>query len=239
MITRREALKQTALAGAAIAAFSSIPQLHAQTVGAAGGPFKLPPLPYSVDALEPYIDARTMELHHNKHHAAYVNNLNKAIAEAPGATGKSIEEILTNLDALPEKIRLTVRNNGGGHFNHSLFWQMMEKNGGGQPPAELSKAMDAAFGNFAGFKDKFVETATKVFGSGWAWLTVANGQLKIESQPNQDAPLGGGRLPILGLDVWEHAYYLQYQNRRADYIAAWFNVINWDFAAERFAKSKR
>ncbi len=242
MITRREALKQTALAGVAIAGFAAIPNLHAQTgstVPAAGGPFTLPPLPYPADALEPHIDARTMEIHHGKHHAAYVANLNKALAATPDVSGRSIESILLDLDRLPAPIRTAVRNHGGGHYNHSLFWQMMKKNGGGEPSGELAKAINSAFGSFSGFKEKFTEAATKVFGSGWAWLIAANGKLMIEGAPNQDAPLGAGRLPILGLDVWEHAYYLKYQNRRPEYITAWFNVINWDFVSGRFAEGKR
>jgi len=220
----------------------------------------LPPLPYALDALEPHIDARTMEIHHGKHHKAYVDNLNKAVAEFPDLAKRPIEDLLRDLNssAVPEKIRSAIRNNGGGHFNHSLFWQMLRKGGGGEPKGELAKTIESNFGNFASFKTKFVETATKVFGSGWAWLVLEGGVLKIESMPNQDSPISPSLLPtevsdslgkklamihpsqqpLLGLDVWEHAYYLKYQNKRADYIAAWWNVVNWDFVAERYAKLK-
>lgn len=243
MMNRRDALKITA-AAAACATLSPLASAAAQAAPAVtppGGPFTLPPLPYPVDALEPHIDARTMEIHHGKHHAAYVANLNKAVAEVPGLDQKPVEELLRNLDAVPEKVRTAVRNSGGGHYNHSLFWQMMSKQGGGQPTAELARAIDASFGSFSAFKEKFAESATKVFGSGWAWVTAEpGGKLSIESSPNQDSPLmlpsGSGKTILLGLDVWEHAYYLKYQNRRPEYIAAWFNVANWDFAADRFAK---
>jgi len=240
MMTRRDAIKTTALTVAACATATTA--LGAAQEAPATGPFTLPPLPYPVDALEPHIDARTMEIHHGKHHAAYVANLNKALAEAPGAANLPIEKILASLDSLPEKVRTAIRNNGGGHANHSLFWQMMKKNGGGQPTAELARGIERAFGSFPAFKEKFTEAATKVFGSGWAWLVASpSGQLAIESTPNQDTPLMGAarNLPLLGIDVWEHAYYLKYQNRRADYIAAWFNVIDWDFVADRLAKHQR
>jgi Fe-Mn family superoxide dismutase len=234
MITRREALKQTA---AVLAMAATLPiQAQPTPAPAPTGPFTLPPLPYPVDALEPYIDARTMEIHHGKHHATYVTNLNKAVADFPDLKQKTVEELLASQATLPEKIRAAVRNSGGGHFNHSLFWQMLKKNGGGQPQGELAKAIDASFGSYPAFKDKFTEAATKVFGSGWAWLALSGKTLKIESMPNQDAPIVTGLQPILGLDVWEHAYYLKYQNRRPEYIAAWFNVVNWDFASERFSK---
>jgi len=237
MITRRDALKRTAWMAAAVTLPTSLTlPVEAQTSPAASGPFMLPPLPYAADALEPHIDARTMEIHHDKHHAAYVTNLNKALADFPELGKKPIEELISTQNTLPEKVRTAVRNQGGGHLNHSLFWQMMKKGGGGQPAAELAKAIDTSFGSFSGFKEKFTEAATKVFGSGWAWLVLSGKTLKIESLPNQDAPLASGLQPILGLDVWEHAYYLKYQNRRPEYIAAWFNVINWDFAGERFAK---
>src|SRR5258706_10900788 len=242
MITRRQALKTTALATAAC---SSVPSLNISSAQAAPagsaaptGPFTLPPLPYSFDALEPHIDARTMEIHHDKHHATYVANLNKAVADSPELGKKSVEDLLKNLNTLPEKVRTAVRNQGGGHYNHTLFWQMMKKNGGGQPKGELAAAIDRSFASFSGFKDKLTETATKVFGSGWAWLLMDGKELKIESAPNQDAPISQGKEPLLGIDVWEHAYYLKYQNRRPEYIAAWFNVVNWDFAAEAFDKLK-
>ena len=240
-MTRRDALKTTVLATTACLAAPAVNPLNAQTSSAAPatGPFKLPALPYAYDALEPHIDARTMEIHHDKHHAAYVTNLNKAVADAPELAQRKIEDILKDLGTVPEKIRTAVRNQGGGHYNHSLFWQMMKKGGGGQPGAELAKAIDQSFGSFSGFKDKFTEAATKVFGSGWAWVCAGPGKkLMIESSPNQDNPQSGGKTPLLGLDVWEHAYYLKYQNRRPEYIAAWFNVINWDFVAESFAKLK-
>jgi len=245
-MTRRQALKTTTLAAAACAAASPLinSAAHAQAAAAPpSGPFMLPPLPYPTDALEPHIDARTMEIHHDKHHAAYVNNLNKAVADYPDLAGKRVEDLLGNLNTLPEKIRTAVRNNGGGHYNHSLFWQMMKKGGGGEPRGEFAVAFERSFGGYAAFKEKFTEAATKVFGSGWAWLTLdAQGKMAIESSPNQDSPVAQTavappRLPLLGLDVWEHAYYLKYQNRRPEYIAAWFNVINWDFVANRFASA--
>jgi Fe-Mn family superoxide dismutase len=235
MMTRRDALKSTALATATIAA---LPGAMAQTAPAAVfAPYKLPALPYALDALEPHLDARTMEIHHDRHHKAYVDNLNKALVDFPEVAKEPVEVLLFNLNsAVPEKARTAVRNNGGGHFNHSLSWQMMKKDGGGQPKAELAKAIEASFGNFTDFKTKFTEAATKVFGSGWAWLVLNEGKLAIESLPNQDSPVSSKKQPLLGLDVWEHAYYLKYQNKRADYIAAWWNVVNWDFVAERYAK---
>jgi Fe-Mn family superoxide dismutase len=199
----------------------------------ADGAFELAPLPYAHAALQPHIDARTMEIHHGRHHAAYVRNLNDALAKQPALTQHSLPELLADINALPETVRLTIRNNGGGHYNHALFWQTMSPEGGGEPGGELAKAIGAAFGDFAGFKAKFTETAARVFGSGWAWLVARqNGALAIGSTPNQDNPLMTGvsaltGAPILGLDVWEHAYYLHYQNRRADYIQAWWNVVDW------------
>lgn len=240
MMTRRYALKNTVLAGAALAA---LPRAMAQTgttpspTAAPGGPFKLPPLPYPYDALEPYIDAKTMELHHDRHHAAFVANLNRAVADYPDVARLSIEVLLSNLDAVPEKIRTTVRNQGGGHYNHSLFWLMMKK-GGGQPQGPLAAAINQAFGSFDGFKEEWTKTANSLFGSGWAWLTLdANKQLAIETTPNQDATISHGRQPVLGIDVWEHSYYLKYQNRRPEYVAAFFNVINWDFVSDRYQKT--
>jgi len=239
MMTRRQALKTTALATAAVA---TVPGVIAQpTPTAPSGPFTLPPLPYAFDALEPHIDARTMEIHHDRHHKAYVDNLNKAVAELPQFTelaNDSVVGFLKDLSSVPEKLRTAVRNHGGGHYNHSLFWQMMKKNGGGEPKAELAKVIEQNFGTFTDFKTKFSETALKTFGSGWAWLVWHGGKLTIESSPNQDSPLSAGKQPLLGLDIWEHAYYLKYQNKRADYIAAWWNVVNWDFVAERYAKVK-
>lgn len=199
---------------------------------------QLPPLPYGFDALEPHIDAETMQIHHDKHHAAYVANLNKAVVEFPDLGKKPVEDLLKDLTVIPEKIRLAVRNQGGGHYNHSIFWPMMKKNGGGEPSGELSKAIDKTFGSFSAFKDHFTKSALAQFGSGWAWLVLDGSDLKIESSPNQDSPIRVGQQSLLGLDVWEHAYYLKYQNRRPDYIAAWFNVINWDYVAEQFKKGK-
>ncbi|HEX5399201.1 MAG TPA: superoxide dismutase [Verrucomicrobiae bacterium] len=207
-------------------------------VPAATGPFTLPPLPYAFDALEPYIDARTMEIHHDKHHAAYVANLNKAVAQYPDVVGMSLQDMLRDLNAIPEPIRAAVRNNGGGHYNHSLFWQTLKKGGGGEPTGDLAKAIDSAFGSFTGFKENFSKAAAGQFGSGWAWLVIgADKQLGIEPTANQDSPVSQGRQPLLGIDVWEHAYYLKYQNRRAEYVTAFFNIINWDFVAERYDKA--
>ena len=232
MMTRRQALQITALAAASVAAF---PSAQAQPV-APTGPFKLPPLPYAFDALEPHIDARTMEIHHDKHHAAYVTNLNKALAGHEDLAGKSIDDLVRGLAQVPEAIRPAVRNAGGGHANHALFWQMMKKNGGGEPKGALGQALEKKFGTYDKFKEEFTAAATKVFGSGWAWLTLDGKELKIESTPNQDSPLTAGRVPLLGLDVWEHAYYLKYQNRRPEYITAFHNVIDWDFVTARFEK---
>jgi superoxide dismutase, Fe-Mn family len=239
MMTRRQVLKTTALASVAYAAASSLRTLNAQPAQAPAattgptGPYTVPPLPYAYDALEPHIDARTMQIHHDKHHAAYVANLNKAVADFPDVGKQPVGDLLKDLSAVPEKIRTAVRNNGGGHYNHSLFWQMMKKKGGGEPAGELSKAIDKNFGSFGAFKTQFTKAALGQFGSGWAWLVANGGDLKIEPTPNQDSPVSAGKQPLLGLDVWEHAYYLKYQNRRADYIAAWFNVINWDYVAEK------
>ena len=193
----------------------------------------LPPLSYDYGALEPHIDARTMEIHHTKHHQAYISNLNAALEKAPNLQGKSLEELLGNLDAVPEQIRTAVRNNGGGHWNHTMFWQIMGPNTGGEPTGKLADAIKSSFGGFDQFKEKFAAAATGRFGSGWAWLIADGGKLTIESTPNQDTPVMEGKSPILGLDVWEHAYYLKYQNRRPDYIGAWWNVVNWDEVAKR------
>ena len=246
MMTRRQAIKTTALATAAIATVSDVISQPAATVSTASL-FTLPPLPYALDALEPHIDARTMEIHHGKHHKAYVDNLNKALADWPTRVypgSDQVENLVKDWAAAPEKTRAAVRNQGGGHFNHSLFWQMMSKSGGGEPKTELAKAIEANFGSVASFKESFAKAATSRFGSGWAWLVANKEKLEIVSTANQDSPLMGSAIagsegqPLLGLDVWEHAYYLKYQNKRADYIAAWWNVVNWDFVAERYAKSK-
>ncbi len=188
----------------------------------------LPDLGYSFDALEPSIDARTMEIHHTKHHQAYVDNLNKALEEFPDEANKSLEELLINLEAVPEKIRTAVRNHGGGHYNHSLFWKLMKAGGGGEPGGSLGGAIVKDFGDFAKFREQFSAAAMGRFGSGWAWLCVGkSGKLEVCSTPNQDNPLMEGKKPLLGLDVWEHAYYLKYQNKRKDYVEAWWNVVNW------------
>ncbi len=196
--------------------------------------YTLPQLPYAYDALEPHIDARTMEIHHTKHHQAYINKVNDAIAGTEWES-KSVEELVASLNQVPEEIRTAVRNHGGGHANHSLFWTIMKPGGGGAPSGDLAAAIDAAFGSFDGFQQQFSTAAATRFGSGWAWLSVSGGKLTVESTANQDSPLSEGRTPILGIDVWEHAYYLKYQNRRPDYIQAFWNVIDWDEVARRFA----
>jgi superoxide dismutase, Fe-Mn family len=199
-------------------------------------PFTLPSLPYAANALEPYIDARTMEVHHGKHHQAYVTNLNAALEKAPELQGRSIEQLLGGLSGVPEAIRAAVRNNGGGHWNHSLFWELMSAGAGGAPGGKLADAIKAAFGDFEKFKEQFAAAAVGRFGSGWAWLLNDGGKLSITSTPNQDNPLMDGKSAtsvLLGLDVWEHAYYLNYQNRRADYIKAWWNVVNWKAVEKR------
>ena len=197
-------------------------------------PFTLPALPYAYDALEPHIDARTMEIHHTKHHQAYVNNLNAALEKAPQLEGKSLDDLMKGINSVPEAVRTAVRNNGGGHWNHSMFWELMGPKKGGEPKGRIADAIKSSFGDFAKFKEQFGAAATGRFGSGWAWLIdEGNGKLSITSTPNQDNPLMDGKKPILGLDVWEHAYYLKYQNRRPDYIAAWWNVVNWEAVAKR------
>jgi len=200
--------------------------------------FVLPALSYAFDALEPHIDARTMEIHHDKHHAGYVKNLNAALDKHPELAQKSLEDLVSNPDSIPEDIRTAVRNNGGGHYNHSIFWTVMAPNGGGQPAGELASAINSAFGSFDSFKETFTNAALTRFGSGWAWLGFQNGKLAVLSLPNQDSPLLAGLKPIMGIDVWEHAYYLNYQNRRGDYINAWWNVVNWNEVARRFQATK-
>jgi superoxide dismutase, Fe-Mn family len=200
---------------------------------------ELPKLPYGYDALEPHIDARTMEIHHTKHHQTYINNLNAALEKHPDLQGKSVEDLLKSLNAVPEDIRTAIRNNGGGHLNHTMFWPMMSPNGGGEPKSELAGTINSDFGSFANFKDQFAKAATGRFGSGWAWLCIdKGGKLIITSTPNQDNPVSDGLRPVLALDVWEHAYYLKYQNRRADYISAWWNVVNWNQVAKNYANAK-
>jgi Fe-Mn family superoxide dismutase len=201
-------------------------------------PFTLPPLPYANDALAPHIDAKTMEIHHTKHHQAYINNANKALEAHPALAAKSVEALISDLASVPEDIRTVIRNNAGGHANHSLFWTILAPNAGGDPSGAVADAINAAFGSFATFKEKFTAAATSRFGSGWAWLSVDKGKLIVESTPNQDSPLMEGRTPILGLDVWEHAYYLNYQNRRPDYIAAFWNLVNWPEVNRRLAQAK-
>jgi Fe-Mn family superoxide dismutase len=195
---------------------------------------ELPELTYSHDALEPFIDSKTMEIHHGKHHNAYVTNLNNAIAGNEALEAKSIIELISDLDAVPEDIRGAVRNNGGGHANHSLFWSIMGPGKGGEPSGPLGDAINSTFGTFESFKDAFTKAGMTRFGSGWAWLSVSNGSLEVSSTPNQDSPIMEGNEPIIGCDVWEHAYYLNYQNLRPDYINAWWNVVDWDAAAARF-----
>jgi superoxide dismutase, Fe-Mn family len=200
--------------------------------------FELPQLPYAYDALEPHIDKETMNIHHTKHHNTYVTNLNNALEGNEELLSKTVEEVISNLDAVPESARTAVRNNGGGHANHTLFWQVISPNGGGEPTGELAEAISQKFGSFESFKEEFAKAATTRFGSGWAWLVVNNGQLEVTSTPNQDSPLMEGKTPVLGLDVWEHAYYLNYQNRRPEYIGAFWNVVNWEEVNKRFNEAK-
>jgi Fe-Mn family superoxide dismutase len=197
-------------------------------------PFTLPSLPYAFGALEPHIDTQTMQIHHGKHHQTYVNNLNAAIEKAPELANKTIEELMRGIDAAPESVRSAVRNNGGGHWNHSMFWQIMGPNAGGEPSGKVADAIKTAFGGFDTFKEQWSAAGVARFGSGWVWLLNDGGKLSINSTPNQDNPLMEGKTPVLGLDVWEHAYYLRYQNRRPDYISAWWNVVNWDEVSKRF-----
>jgi Fe-Mn family superoxide dismutase len=199
----------------------------------------VPPLPYAFDALEPSIDAKTMEIHHDKHHAAYVTNLNKALEGQPGLEKLSVEALLAQLSSVPENIRTAVRNNGGGHLNHSLFWNLMKKGGGGEPSGDLGNAIKSSFGSFAEFKAKFNQAAMGRFGSGWAWLVLRDGKLAVEPTANQDNPLLDGGKAFFGLDVWEHAYYLKYQNRRVEYVEAWWSVVNWAQAADNYAAAKK
>jgi Fe-Mn family superoxide dismutase len=245
MMNRRTALKH--LGGAASVLLLTetlhadgfpIGQTPAAPPAAATGPFTLPALPYAYDALEPSFDAETMHLHHDKHHQAYVNNLNAAVAAHPELAGKTVEELITNLNTWPEAARTAVRNQGGGHANHSFWWPTLGK-GGAAPVGELAKAIDAKFGSQTAFQDKLTAAAMSVFGSGWAWLAeLPDGTLTIETTPNQDSPLSAGHKPVLAVDVWEHAYYLKYQNKRADYVKAFFQVLNWDYVSGQFAQKK-
>ena len=199
--------------------------------------YEVPALPYDFGALEPHIDAKTMEIHHDKHHQAYVDKVNAAL-EGTDLDGKPIEEVLKNLDAVPSDKQKAVRNNGGGHYNHSLFWEWMSPDGGGEPDGDLASAINDAFGSFDEFKEKFEANGVGQFGSGWTWLVLDGGQLKLEKTPNQDSPILNGQTPLLGNDVWEHAYYLKYNNRRPEYLKAWWNVVNWDKAAANFKKAQ-
>ena len=200
--------------------------------------FEVPPLPYAFDALEPHIDAKTMEIHHDKHHAAYVAKLNGALEGHADLQKKKVEELLRDINSVPEGIRTAVRNHGGGHANHSLFWEIMGPGGGGNPSGALAQAIQQAFGSFDSLKEKLNNAATNQFGSGWGWLVVADGKLDVIARPNQDSPLMEGKTPVLGVDVWEHAYYLKYQNRRPDYLAAWWNTVNWQAVADRYSRAR-
>jgi len=242
-VNRRTAITQlSALAGAALLANqlraqgTPAAQAGAAPAAAPTGPFTLPVLPYAYDALEPYFDADTMHLHHDKHHQAYVNNLNAAVAGHPELAGKTVYDLVANLTEVPESIRTAVRNQGGGHANHSFWWLMLGK-GSAAPIGELAKAIDARFGTFSAFQEQLTKAALSIFGSGWAWLVkTPEGTLSIETTPNQDSPLTSGHKPLVGVDVWEHAYYLKYQNRRPDYVKAFFQVINWDSVSREFAE---
>jgi superoxide dismutase, Fe-Mn family len=240
MLDRREAIK--AIGAAAFVGLSGLnldaSVAEAPRSGGSAASYSLPDLPYAYDALEPYIDAQTMHLHHDKHHAAYVKNLNAALGDHPDLAKLSVEDLIGHLDRVPDAIRTTVRNNGGGHANHSFFWEIMRKDSPGRPEGKVAKAIDAKFGSFAAFQEQFTKAALSVFGSGWAWLSVDDRQqLSIETSPNQDGPWMSSRKPILGIDVWEHAYYLKYQNVRADYIAAFYKVISWDAVSNHFQNS--
>ncbi|AFQ28166.1 superoxide dismutase [Mn] [Bacillus thuringiensis] len=199
---------------------------------------ELPNLPYAYDALEPHFDKETMNIHHTKHHNTYITNLNAALEGHAELADKSVEELVANLNEVPEAIRTAVRNNGGGHANHTFFWTILSPNGGGQPVGELATAIEAKFGSFDAFKEEFAKAGATRFGSGWAWLVVNNGELEVTSTPNQDSPLTEGKTPVIGLDVWEHAYYLNYQNRRPDYIGAFWNVVDWNAAEKRYQQAK-
>lgn len=246
-ISRRDAIKSMAITSAAVIGYklpgaaeaADAPPAAPPAAPPSAGPFVLPPLPYALDALEPHIDARTMDIHHGKHHQAYVDNLNKAVAGHPDLADKSVDDLMRDLAKLPESIRTVVRNHGGGHANHSLFWKCLSGEGGGQPEGALADAIGNMFVNFDAMKRQLMDAGKKVFGSGWAWLCLASDRkLLITTTANQDSPLTDGHTPLLGIDVWEHAYYLNYQNRRPDYIAAWWNVVNWDQVAKNYAAAK-
>ena len=234
-VSRRALLRGVLLAPFAIGGLSRLSYAYGKQAIAAG-PFTLPPLPYPSSALEPHIDTQTMQFHHDKHHAAYVKNLNDAVAKAPELQGKSVEDLLKNLSSLPESVRTIVRNNGGGHANHTMFWMLMKPGGGGAPTGAIADAINGTFGSFDKLQTLFNDTGTKRFGSGWVWLVKGkDGKLAVLSTANQDSPLTEGATPIMGNDVWEHAYYLKYQNRRADYLKAWWNVVNWEEVNRRLA----
>lgn len=219
---------------------AGLSQSAAPNSAAVGGPYKLPPLPYAYDALEPYIDAETMHLHHDKHHASYVEHLNAAVAGHPDLASRTVEDLVTHLDSVPEAVRTAVRNQGGGDANHSFWWPILSKGGGDAPSGELAKDINAQLGSFSKFQEQFSKAAGGVFGSGWAWLTLGpDGKLHIESTGNQDSPLSSGRTPVLGIDVWEHAYYFKYQNRRPEYVAAFFHIVNWDFVSDQYASARK
>jgi superoxide dismutase, Fe-Mn family len=240
-VSRRDVFK-TLFAGAALLGLSSIAPRAVYAAGeggpAAAQPFALPKLPYAYDALEPHIDAQTMEIHHTKHHQAYINAANKALADHSELKAYSAEELIQHLDRAPETLRATLRNQLGGHVNHSLFWTLLAPKGGGRPSGDLAKAIDGAFASYDKFAEEFAKAAMGRFGSGWAWLVLTKGKLEITSTANQDSPLMDGKVPILGLDVWEHAYYLKYQNRRAEYVKAFWNVVNWEQAEQNFTKAR-
>lgn len=230
-VNRRELLALASAAGVTVAC-----GVHANIANAADA--TLPELPYAKDALEPHIDKLTMEIHHGKHHQAYINNLNKALADHPNLKEMPLEQLITKLDQVPETIRNAVRNNGGGHLNHSFFWKVLAPGGGAQDKGAVGTAINSTFGSFENFQTAFAAAATGQFGSGWAWLVINNGKLEVTSTPNQDTPLSQGKKPLLGLDVWEHAYYLKYQNLRANYVTAWWNIVNWKYVNELFAQGK-
>jgi superoxide dismutase, Fe-Mn family len=245
-MNRRMAIKQMTGVASAVLIGSASPKASGRSgvqataaAPAPTGPYTLPALPYAYNALEPYFDAETMHLHHDKHHQSYVDKLNAAVAGHPEVAGKSVDELVANLNAVPEPIRTAVRNQGGGHANHSFWWMTLGK-GGALPTGELAKAIDAKFGSFGGFQDKLTAAATGVFGSGWAWLVwTKDGALEIATTANQDSPLTAGSRPIVGIDVWEHAYYLKYKNKRPDYVKAYFSVVNWDHVSGKFAETKK
>ena len=241
MKTRREFVTGCALAtGVAIVLPSTQAKLADDPAVAMHSVKELPPLPYAPDALEPIIDAQTMTLHHDKHHRAYVDNLNKALAAYPQLTSISVEQLMMQLDTVPDPVRTAVRNQGGGHANHSLWWPTLKKNNGGAPSGELSKAIDTRFTSFSSFQDQLTKSAIGIFGSGWAWLLLTkDGTLSIETTPNQDSPLAAGKSPVFGIDVWEHAYYLKYQNRRPEYVKAFWGAVNWEYVNERYASLKK